>query len=221
MCSSVGSSRRTASQKYGSPGASTTPPHTVMASWPPVASHDHARRSVPAMSSRKKSPNTDTTASSDPAAISSVATSATWNSAWVSPRAAAAARACATSAGVRSTPTTRPAGSHAFGGRQGRRAGAAAQVEHPRARRQVQPVDRAASEVMPEGQAVEMVGGGGVGVDDAGGVGHRTRGDHSGRPASRGRHRPLYAKLPPRSSAAGRPCKSTTGLSHVSRTVAS
>ena len=43
MCSSDGSSRRTASQNSASPGASTTSPHTVIASCPPGASHDHAR----------------------------------------------------------------------------------------------------------------------------------------------------------------------------------
>ena len=66
ISSSAGSSRRTASQKSSSPGASTTSPHTVMASAPSGASHDHARRSVPAMSSRKKRPNTETMASNEP-----------------------------------------------------------------------------------------------------------------------------------------------------------
>ena len=51
---------------------------------------------------------------------------------------------------------------HGFRRRQRRSPGAAAEIQHPRARSQLQPIHRRLSEVRPERQVVETIGRGGV-----------------------------------------------------------
>jgi hypothetical protein len=50
-----------------------------------------------------------------------------------------------------------PAGADAAGGRQGRRAAAAGDVEHARAGRQPDPLDRAAADAGPEAERLGVV----------------------------------------------------------------
>ena len=86
-------------------------------------------------------------------------------------------------------------GAHPFGRRQRRRAGAATQIEHPRARSQRQPLHGALPEVMPERQSVEGVGRRRVGGDDAVEVGHGAVTMIADGRRSRGAQPRLYGKL--------------------------
>ena len=152
MGSSDGSSRRTASQNSGSPGASTTSPHTVIAKRPPGASHDHARRSTPAMSSTKKIPKTERTASKDGRREPQRLDVADLEASLAESLGAGQRPGRVDQRRRQVDAEHRPARADGAGRRQRRRTGAAAQVEHARARRQRQALHGAPPVLVPERQ---------------------------------------------------------------------
>ena len=187
MCSSDASSRRTASQNSASPGASTTSPHTVIARRPPGASHcprppqqaghvvheeeaEHRQHRVERRRRHRQRLDVARPRSapaSDPQR---------WPERGPARRATASGRRPAPRPTV---PTARAAGSADAPVPQHR-----SSTRSPGAR--CEPLHRAPSVLVPEGQRVEVIGRRRVGGDDARVVGHGRRRHDTLQPLSGG-----------------------------------